>query len=867
MCGYRLPLLGGQALTMMSWTLVVVVLVVVVQGGTLATLDPLPLVVPGDVVIGVVADLHGRAGPDGGCGAVQPRAVEQVVAAAWALDTINNQSQHDYTIGVRVYDACGDQHAAMRQTVSLLEDTAAPSAPLLGVVALGSNQAVSGTATLLHAFRTPILITDARAAHTVTPADNLFTTAPHLTDQLQAVLSAAVRLGGGAAGVSVVSSCAHASDVLQEQASRASLRLLHLLQVDAEPDLTKKIMHFIHNNVSYGGVVVLLLSSAELRVFSSEVDEQVLKKTGLRWVLSTLEGEPLARELSEKGIRKKFAGSLLVESHSPVIPGFSQYFAEAVLNKTSVAAPLAQQYMDIIAHCDSEVLGVSASPCVGKEDLTRVVQGSSTTATVKAVSSLAAAFRLVQIEKCSKGVRCLEALRHDLHEDVLKALLKLSFTVGDGADRIRYTADGRLVNSFTIMHITLLELHEVGTYREDTGVVWAPGKMIILDKGEKTREGRTLGLVAEATEKHESVVKTAMLTHEDYIGRTWAFSVLVTACLGVVASLYITVYVALRVCDVTLRGPQVLGIILLLGVMGVFSSCVVYVLPPSAITCSVRQWAPTLCLALCYGVLLVKSMQLRALVSVGVEGEVSQVNLHITLLFILGVQIALCMLGHAGGLKVGEDPLVRVEPSGGRLCGMKPLATLATRVYLLFLLSISLILAAFNRKIQRNHNEGHWLLLTSCVSVPVVVAWSVMSYLAPPSLEPPTTSVALLILASLILGLLFIPKMRIIAQQAKKFRHKRLAAASSVSTVLSQIEDGSVVGLPTLQDSMKQLRNGSPQHSHQDAAGSVRSSIVSQNNYRAAFSAVYGLPQPSPVTSPRHALRNPIHDASKGAYP
>ena len=54
-------------------------------------------------------------------------------------------------------------------------------------------------------------------------------------------------------------------------------------------------------------------------------------------------------------IRKKFSGSLLVESHSPVTPVFSQYFAEAVLNKTSVAAPLAQQYIDTVAHCDSEV--------------------------------------------------------------------------------------------------------------------------------------------------------------------------------------------------------------------------------------------------------------------------------------------------------------------------------------------------------------------------------------------------------------------------------------------------------------------------------------------------------------------------------
>lgn len=54
-------------------------------------------------------------------------------------------------------------------------------------------------------------------------------------------------------------------------------------------------------------------------------------------------------------VRNKFSGSLLVESHSPVIPGFGQYFAEAILNKSSVAAPLAHQYMEAVAHCDAEV--------------------------------------------------------------------------------------------------------------------------------------------------------------------------------------------------------------------------------------------------------------------------------------------------------------------------------------------------------------------------------------------------------------------------------------------------------------------------------------------------------------------------------
>lgn len=58
-------------------------------------------------------------------------------------------------------------------------------------------------------------------------------------------------------------------------------------------------------------MVVLLLRAAELNMFISEVDEQVVKKTGLRWVLSTLGEEPLARELIEKGVRLIFFFSII----------------------------------------------------------------------------------------------------------------------------------------------------------------------------------------------------------------------------------------------------------------------------------------------------------------------------------------------------------------------------------------------------------------------------------------------------------------------------------------------------------------------------------------------------------------------------
>ncbi|XP_068246040.1 metabotropic glutamate receptor 2-like [Palaemon carinicauda] len=852
--------------------------------------DPEPLTLPGDVIIGIVGSVHEKSEEAGaGCGRVGLRTMEELGAAEWALQTINNQSHQDYTIGLRVYDACGDKEMALRQTVRLLQETQPPNAPLLGVVGLGPGEVVTSVARPLHAFSTPILVTEARAAHTIPPADNVFTTAPHLTDQIQAALSAAVRTGGAGVAVSVVSSCAQATQVLEERAARGGMRVLHILQLEKDTDndkgriksLSNKVTHFITSKVGYSGVIVMLVNVSELNTLSAELDTRVLRRAKIRWVLSTL-GNPVDTEdLDIEMLSKRFPSSLVVEAHSPVIPGFQKYFKDALFNNNSILTPLADSYRQSVLRCHTEENNIPASTRQCPEsmgDIASAVQLStkddaSATATVKAVSSLAAAFRLVQIERCSTGVHCLEALRQDLHKDILEALLKLSFTVGGGSDRIRYTADGRLVNTFTIRRAAKEGLVQVGVYREDTGVVWNnPGEVWAVERT-RWREGRTLPLMAmQETLSNDYQVEAVLLTHEDYVGRTWAFTVLVVASLGVISALYVCIYVALRVCDGTLNGSQVLGAVLLMGVMGVYSSCVVYVLPPSPITCALRQWAPPLCLALCYGVILVKCMHLRALVSLGLGGEVSQVNLHISLIFMVGVEGVLCMLGHAGGLGIGEEPLVILASDGSRLCGQKRVATLATRIYLILLLVLCLVLSTLNRKIHRNHNEGRWLLLCSCVSCPIVGLWSVMSFLAPLSLDPPTTCVALLALASIILALVFIPKMKIIARQAREFRHKNLGGTASVSTIFSHMEGSGPLGVASLKDGVKPALNEESvlAHSHHgDTLNSSRSSVASHQSYRAAFHAAYGFPQPQePLgTSPRHIMKNPIYDATPGAYP
>jgi hypothetical protein len=61
-------------------------------------------------VAGLLVDLHEEAGPEdrvagggaaaGGCGQINVEAVQQVLAAKWAVDVINNQSlPHELSIG------------------------------------------------------------------------------------------------------------------------------------------------------------------------------------------------------------------------------------------------------------------------------------------------------------------------------------------------------------------------------------------------------------------------------------------------------------------------------------------------------------------------------------------------------------------------------------------------------------------------------------------------------------------------------------------------------------------------------------------------------------------------------------------------
>ena len=119
---------------------------------------------------------------------------------------------------------------------------------------------------------------------------------------------------------------------------------------------------------------------------------------------------------------------------------------------------------------------------------------------------------------------------------------------------------------------------------------------------------------------------SVIASYEAFIGRTWALVVISLAIFGICVSLWMLAYVFIKMCDGTLNGNQSMGVLLLAGVMVTFASVVPWLLPPSQLICALRHFLHPLAFCLCFGLLLLKVMQLRSLVSVGLGGTIPQVT-------------------------------------------------------------------------------------------------------------------------------------------------------------------------------------------------------------------------------------------------
>ena len=255
------------------------------------------------------------------------------------------------------------------------------------------------------------------------------------------------------------------------------------------------------------------------------------------------------------------------------------------------------------------------------------------------------------------------------------------------------------------------------------------------------------------------------------------------AIFGTCVCLWMLIYVFIKMCDGTLNGNQTMGILLLVGIMCLFASVVPWLLPPNEMVCANRHFFHPLAMVLCFAILLVKAMQLRSLVSVGLGGTIPHVNQMVSLIFMLLVQVVIAIEWY-----IASSPLGVQITDGYPECAVSKNRFLLLHLYPCALLLLAFFYGISVLKIKRNFNEGRWITCATVFVVPIFAAWSVVYYFAPIQYHDPSVAVSIVSVAGILLSAIFFPKMHTIAQQSK-LKGDDLQRSHSDSTVFTAFSD------------------------------------------------------------------------------
>ncbi|KAK6174872.1 hypothetical protein SNE40_013438 [Patella caerulea] len=336
----------------------------------------------------------------------------------------------------------------------------------------------------------------------------------------------------------------------------------------------------------------------------------------------------------------------------------------------------------------------------------------------------------------------------------------------DGDERIEFVEEGQLVQKYLIKTFSSNQQFEVGVWRD--GVITLQGSFFKYFPssycGKNCQCENTIhftNTTAAPTENRSKYIywKTTGV----FNGRLWATVLVAIAATGAFVSLILTVYVVHKVCNRTLARRYVgLGILLLLGVMLLFFSVVPFVITPSEATCGFRYVMPGCAYAFSFAIILVKLTSLRDYRLLGLGGEVSNLNQYMFVLFITGVQVAIAVQWWTL-----RSPLVITSTSNVGVmyaCVFDQAEFVLHHSYVMMLIVTSAIYAISVRQETKNMGEARLLLWCCWLCVPVWIVWVIVFLIQDRDYSEPTACVAIVSCATLMLTVIFIPKIHMVAK-------------------------------------------------------------------------------------------------------
>ncbi|KAL3204531.1 hypothetical protein MRX96_011535 [Rhipicephalus microplus] len=784
-------------------------------GGVACTEDPSPAIYPGQANIALLMPLRTTArngsasagsNGDGACGSLDPRRVRLALAGVWAAQQANfRKAPSDFNLGVYLYDTCGRDDVALRQSVRVIHQAghvrsmACPTTRVPPVPSSrGDVETVETTAKTLASFSIPAVAARDVPAESVRRLRNLYSTAPAATSLARALASTLRRLGW-----SYVAVMSTAEDRPREL-SRAFLRVARDMAID-------------------------IMSADAPAGFSHQQVQEALGST---------------KQLVESGCRAAAlfvspaeAKAFLVSYEPDPDAAFSWVLVTPGDVTASLAGLLAPHKLRRLRHVlfasPDDTQRPAENDVVQRWD-DEMSDSADAVAVIRAVWAMGAALRAVQRVQCGRGTDCLFGGRQGLSASVLEALDSLNFNMtGAGVASLSDTplkfSHERHVSTlqYAVKAVsTSGEVLQISGYTDDTGLevddVLVPTRGPFI-RGSAVEAGKTS--VKPSTRQRSSNLRSSNLeihndgvpqplgddttsspsqsqtaSDEDYgaladktstvpgavrlakpklytiwIAKPWTLAVVIMCGLGILLSAYVAVFLLMKLCEgVVRKGHQLTSLLLLLSVVSLFLSALLFTFRPRPRLCAVQQLAHHTSYAFAFGALLLKGMHLNAMQSAGLGGRASGLNQLLTICFLVAVQMAL------------EAQAWMLSPP--RWCKLNQTRFLLHQAYPCVVLALAVLMAFRTRNCSYHRRDSRSLLCTSLLAVPILAAGhTAFLLLGPGEHQIAALTFALIATGFLILVGIFAPYLRALHKRGG-YGHKPLSYSDSSASAFTTFQ-------------------------------------------------------------------------------
>ncbi len=262
----------------------------------------------------------------------------------------------------------------------------------------------------------------------------------------------------------------------------------------------------------------------------------------------------------------------------------------------------------------------------------------------------------------------------------------------------------------------------------------------------------TSPFIKDGLEDQEQKVGPPIKMRED----GWVIALMVLVGLGIIMVVFMEIYLTSKIIGT----PYVkhwrtmwLGKLLLLAVFLCYLTLFAFVPVPTKATCGILRFGVGVSFAMCFAIMLVKLMIILSSKSVGYLKGLFQLLMFF---FAWGVQIVIDVQW-----LILEPPNVIKDDELGWVCEETFEANILSLVYVMFLILICTLIAIKTHGIITNHREGIFIGLVAGFTIPIWIAWVLLGMLNEnKSFRDPAMAFGLFLTATLILFVMFLPKVR-----------------------------------------------------------------------------------------------------------